>query len=143
MALRLLLVLDLFLSGGRGFLVMYGETGDGRINFGERDSHSEEWIGEAQDGISWIDQMIDGEKKRREKRRRRRIWGGGKEKDKKGRERGGRAGDLCLFGVQQKEENPKSWMSFRVQHKPKKVDCKYLMYHECTPSGGYQVTTYY
>lgn len=54
MALGLLLVLDLFLSGGRGFLVVYGETGDGRINFGERDSHGEAWIGEAQDGISWV-----------------------------------------------------------------------------------------
>lgn len=42
MALLLLLLggLDLFLSGGGGFLVVYGQTGDGRINLGERDSHS-------------------------------------------------------------------------------------------------------
>lgn len=43
MPLLLLLLLlgglDLFLSGGGRFLVVYGQTGDGRVNLGERDSH--------------------------------------------------------------------------------------------------------
>ena len=39
MRLLLLGALDLFLGGGRGLLIVYGETGDGRIDFGERDSH--------------------------------------------------------------------------------------------------------
>jgi hypothetical protein len=39
MRLLLLGALDLFLGRGRGLLIVYGETGDGRINLGERDSH--------------------------------------------------------------------------------------------------------
>lgn len=85
MCLLLLGALDLFLGGGRGLLVVYGETGDGRINFGERDSHGG-GCGSLLECISWIDQMIDGKEEEEKKEEE----GGGEEKDKKGREtRGG------------------------------------------------------
>lgn len=67
MRLLLLGALDLFLGGGRGLLIVYGETGDGRIDFGERDSHGG-GCGSLLEWISWIDQMVDEERKKEEKK---------------------------------------------------------------------------
>lgn len=64
-----------------------------------------------------VDLMIDGRRKRRKEEKRRR----GKRRIRRGGGEGAEQVTRCLV-VTRKREGEKSWMSFRVQHKPKIVE---------------------